>query len=140
VSNTTNLVVLVGHVGRDPEVRAFPDGTPVANFTLATESSWKDKQDQWQERTEWHRISAVGNIALRVERAVKKGTQVHVVGELRYQKWVDKETKEDRYAAEIRAHELVVGRGGIDSAKEHGGGDELASPAPAASKSKNANS
>ena len=126
VSKTTNFVVLMGYVGRDPELRAFPNSTPVANFTLATESSWKDQQDNWQSRTDWHRISAVGTNATLVESAVKKGTQLHIVGELRYSTWVDKKTGEERSAAEIRAHEIVIGRGGVEARK-----DDEPTPPPA---------
>lgn len=78
-----NKVILIGNVGKDPEIRQLPDGRAVANFSLATSESWKDKQSgQKQQRTEWHRLSAFGPLAEIIGKYVHKGSQIYVEGKL----------------------------------------------------------
>jgi len=109
-----NKVILVGNLGNDPEVRYMPSGSAVANITVATTRSWKDKQTgQQQEETEWHRVSFFGRLAEVVGEYLKKGSQVYIEGRLRTRKWQDKTTGADRYTTEIVANDMQMlgGRG-----------------------------
>ena len=109
-----NKVILVGHLGKDPEVRYSPNGGAVANITLATSESWKDKNSgEKQERTEWHRVVFFGRLAEIAGEYLKKGAQIYVEGRLQTRKWQDKEGK-DRYTTEIVAGEMQMlgGRSG----------------------------
>jgi single-strand DNA-binding protein len=103
-----NKVILVGNLGKDPEVRYMPSGSAVTNVTIATSESWKDKQtgDQ-QERTEWHNVVFFNRLAEIAGEYLKKGSQVYVEGSLRTRKWQDKEGK-DRYTTEIVANEMQM--------------------------------
>jgi single-strand DNA-binding protein len=109
-----NKVILVGNLGRDPEVRYMPSGNAVANVTLATTDSWKDKQTgEKQERTEWHNIVFYSRLAEIAGEYLKKGSQVYVEGRLQTRKWQDKNGN-DRYTTEIIANEMQMlgSRGG----------------------------
>lgn len=103
-----NKVILVGHLGKDPEVRYSPNGGAVANVTLATSESWKDKNTgEKQERTEWHRVVFFGRLAEIAGEYLKKGAQIYVEGRLQTRKWQDKEGK-DRYTTEVVAGEMQM--------------------------------
>lgn len=103
-----NKVILVGHLGRDPEVRYAPNGQAVANVTLATSESWKDKNTgDRQERTEWHRVVFFGRLAEIAGEYLKKGAQVYVEGRLQTRKWQDKDGM-DRYTTEIVANDMQM--------------------------------
>ena len=103
-----NVVMLVGNVGADPEVRYAPSGSAIANISLATSESWKDKQSgQMQERTEWHRIVFYNKLAEIVGQYVKKGTRVYVQGALKTRKWQD-QSGADRYTTEVIASEMQM--------------------------------
>lgn len=109
-----NKAILVGNLGRDPEVRYSPNGQAVANVTLATSESWKDKTSgEKQEKTEWHRVVFFGKLAEIAGEYLKKGSQAYIEGRLQTRKWQDKEGK-DRYTTEIVAAELQMlgSRGG----------------------------
>ena len=109
-----NKVILVGNLGKDPEVRYMPSGNAVANVTLATTDSWKDKQTgEKQERTEWHNIVFYSRLAEIAGEYLKKGSQVYVEGRLQTRKWQDK-SGTDRYTTEIIANEMQMlgSRGG----------------------------
>ncbi|BAZ95049.1 single-strand DNA binding protein [Thiohalobacter thiocyanaticus] len=109
-----NKVILVGNLGKDPEVRYMPSGGAVANVTLATSDQWKDKQTgEQRERTEWHNVVFYQRLAEIVGEYLKKGSQVYVEGSLRTRKWQDKNGN-DRYTTEIIASEMQMlgGRGG----------------------------
>lgn len=109
-----NKVILVGNLGRDPEVRYSPNGQAVANATLATSESWKDKTSgEKQERTEWHRVVFFGRLAEIAGEYLKKGAQIYVEGRLQTRKWQDKDGH-DRYTTEIVANEMQMlgSRGG----------------------------
>ncbi len=109
-----NKVILVGNLGRDPEVRYSPNGQAVANVTLATSESWKDKTSgEKQERTEWHRIVFFGRLAEIAGEYLKKGAQIYVEGRLQTRKWQDKDGH-DRYTTEIVANDMQMlgSRGG----------------------------
>ena len=103
-----NKVILIGNLGRDPEVRYSPNGQAVANVTIATSESWKDKNTgDKQERTEWHRIVFFGRLAEIAGEYLKKGSQVYVEGRLQTRKWQDKEGN-DLYTTEIVANEMQM--------------------------------
>ena len=96
-----NKVILVGNLGQDPEVRYMPNGSAVANFSVATSESWKDKQTgENRDRTEWHRVVVFGKLAEITGEYVKKGTQVYLEGQLQTRKWQD-QTGNDRYTTEV---------------------------------------
>ena len=103
-----NKVILVGNLGRDPEVRYSPNGQAVANVTIATSDSWKDKTSgEKQERTEWHRVVFFGRLAEIAGEYLKKGAQIYVEGRLQTRKWQDKDGN-DRYTTEIVAAEMQM--------------------------------
>jgi single-strand DNA-binding protein len=109
-----NKVILVGYLGKDPEIRYMPSGGGVANVTIATTESWKDKQTgEKQERTEWHRVVFFNRLAEIVGEYLKKGSQVYVEGRLQTRKWQDN-SGQDRYTTEIVASDMQMlgGRGG----------------------------
>src|SRR5215469_8505178 len=108
-----NKVILVGNLGADPETRAMPSGSTVANLRIATSESWRDKQSgEQQERTEWHRVALFGRLGEIAAEYLKKGSQVYIEGSLRTRKWQDKQGNE-RYSTEIVASEMQMlgGRG-----------------------------
>jgi single-strand DNA-binding protein len=109
-----NKAILVGNLGRDPEVRYSPNGQAVANVTLATSESWKDKTSgEKQEKTEWHRVVFFGRLAEIAGEYLKKGAQIYVEGRLQTRKWTDKDGH-DRYTTEIVANDMQMlgSRGG----------------------------
>jgi single-strand DNA-binding protein len=109
-----NKVILIGNLGADPETRAMPSGTTVANLRIATSESWRDKQSgEQQERTEWHRVALFGRLAEIAGEYLRKGSQVYIEGSLRTRKWQDKQGNE-RYSTEIIGNEMQMlgGRGG----------------------------
>jgi single-strand DNA-binding protein len=125
-----NKVILIGNLGADPETRAMPSGTTVANLRVATSESWRDKQTgEQQERTEWHRVALFGRLAEIAGEYLRKGSQVYIEGSLRTRKWQDKQGNE-RYSTEIVGNELQMlgGRGGAAGAPGAAG----AAGAPAA--------
>ncbi|HEV3182081.1 MAG TPA: single-stranded DNA-binding protein [Steroidobacteraceae bacterium] len=112
-----NKVILIGNLGADPETRAMPSGTTVANLRVATSESWRDKQTgEQQERTEWHRVALFGRLAEIAGEYLRKGSQVYIEGSLRTRKWQDKQGNE-RYSTEIVGNDLQMlgGRGGASA-------------------------
>lgn len=121
-----NKVILIGNLGRDPEMRYTPSGAAVASITLATSEVWKDKQTgENQERTEWHRIVFYQRLAEIVGEYLRKGSKIFVEGRLRTSKWQDKTTGQDRYTTEIIADnmQMLDSKGGNNML---GGGNNLA--------------
>jgi single-strand DNA-binding protein len=114
-----NKVILLGHLGKDPELKYTPQGTPVAKFSLATSDRYKDKEGNWQDRTEWHNITAWGRTAEIAGEYLKKGRQVYIEGALRTHSWDDKQTGQKKYMTEVVLNELVLLGGG----RSEGGGD-----------------
>jgi single-strand DNA-binding protein len=109
-----NKVILIGNLGADPETRAMPSGTTVANLRVATSESWRDKQTgEQQERTEWHRVALFGRLAEVAGEYLRKGSKVYIEGSLRTRKWTDKQGNE-RYSTEIVGNDMQMldGRGG----------------------------
>jgi len=123
-----NKVILIGNLGADPETRAMPSGTTVANLRVATSESWRDKQTgEQQERTEWHRVAFFGRLAEVAGEYLRKGSQVYIEGSLRTRKWQDKQGNE-RYSTEIIGNDLQMlgGRGGAGGSAAAGAGAESA--------------
>ena len=119
-----NKVILIGHLGADPESRAMPSGSSVANLRIATTESWRDKQSgEQQERTEWHRVALFGRLAEIASEYLRKGSQVYIEGSLRTRKWQDKQGNE-RYSTEIVGNEMQMlgGRGGGGAGAPGAGG------------------
>ena len=107
-SRGVNKVILVGNLGQDPEVRYMPSGGAVANFTLATSESWRDKQTgEMKEQTEWHRVVLFGKLAEVAGEYLRKGSQVYIEGQLRTRKWTD-QSGQDKYTTEVVVN--VAGR------------------------------
>lgn len=127
-----NKVILIGNLGADPETRAMPSGSSVANLRIATSESWRDKQTgEQQERTEWHRVALFGRLAEIAAEYLKKGSQVYIEGSLRTRKWQDKQGQE-RYSTEIIGDELQMlgGRGGGAAGAGAGGAAAAGAGAP----------
>lgn len=136
---SVNKVIIVGNLGRDPEVRTFPSGDRVANVTIATTETWKDKQTgERREATEWHRVVFRGGLAGIVEQYLRKGSQVYVEGSIRSRKYNDASGIE-KSITEIMANEMTMlgsrqGMGGPQGGSNDGGYDDGGydnSPAPA---------
>lgn len=128
---SVNKVILVGNLGRDPEVRYMPNGEAVCNFSIATTDNWKDKSGAKQERTEWHNIVMYRKLAEIAGEYLKKGRPVYVEGRLQTRKWQTKEGQ-DRYTTEIIADQMQMlgGRdGGGSNASYDGGGMDQSSGA-----------
>ena len=124
---SVNKVIIVGNLGKDPEMRAFPSGDQVANVTIATTDKWKDKQSgEMREATEWHSISFFAKLAEIAGQYLRKGSQVYVEGSLRTRKWTNKEGVE-QYTTEIRADQMQM-LGGRDGAEGGMGGGESQAP------------
>lgn len=122
---SVNKVILVGNLGRDPEMRTFPSGDPVANVNIATTDKWKDKQTgEAREHTEWHRVVFNGRLADIAGQYLRKGSQVYVEGTLRTRKWTDQSGIE-RYSTEIRADQMQMlgSRQGMGGPVDTGYGD-----------------
>lgn len=122
-----NKVILIGHLGRDAEVRYSPNGQAIANITLATSDSWKDKNTgERQERTEWHRVVFFGRLAEIAGEYLKKGMQIYVSGRLQTRKWQDKDGN-DRYTTEIVAADMQMlgSRSGAGAPEESPEGESV---------------
>ena len=134
---SVNKVILVGNLGRDPEMRTFPSGDQVANVTLATTDKWKDKQSgEPREHTEWHRLVFNGRLAEIAGQYLRKGSQIYVEGSIRTRKWQD-QSGQERYSTEVRVDQMQMlgsrqGMGGpSDGGGDDGGGYEAPRRAPA---------
>ena len=128
---SVNKVIIVGNLGRDPEMRTVPSGDQVANVTIATTDKWKDKQTgEMREATEWHRVVFNGRLAEIAGQYLRKGSQVYVEGSLRTRKWTDQNGVE-KYSTEIRADQMQMlgsrqgmGGGGQGGGQQGGGYDD----------------
>ncbi|MFT7692656.1 MAG: single-strand DNA-binding protein [Candidatus Latescibacterota bacterium] len=112
-----NKVILIGNLGGDPEVRFTPDGTAVANFSLATSESWKDRSGERQERTEWHRLVLWRQLAEIAKNYLRKGSKIYVEGKLQTRSW-DDQSGQKRYTTEVVVNEMEM----LDSREGGGGG------------------
>jgi single-strand DNA-binding protein len=135
---SVNKVILVGRLGQNPEVRYTPSGAAVANFSIATNESWMDKQGQKQEKTEWHRIVVWGKLAELCSKYLTKGRQAYVEGRLQTRQWQDKDGQ-TKYTTEVQAQTIQflggaqagadAGAGGQDYQSQAGGADYARSAA-----------
>ncbi|MBK7425003.1 MAG: single-stranded DNA-binding protein [Propionivibrio sp.] len=127
---SVNKVILVGNLGKDPEVRYMTNGDAVANVTIATSDSWKDKATgEKKESTEWHRVVFYRKLAEIVSQYLKKGSQVYIEGRIRTRKWQDKEGQE-RYTTEIEAEEMKMLGSRQNAASSSGGEAEYGGSMP----------
>jgi single-strand DNA-binding protein len=126
---SVNKVILIGNLGRDPETRYMPDGGAVTNVSIATTESWKDKNGEKQEKTEWHRVAFFGKLAEIAGEYLKKGSQVYVEGRLQTRKWQDKDGQ-DKYSTEIVADrmQMLGSRQGMGGGDRDAGGERDAGP------------
>ncbi|QEI08527.1 single-stranded DNA-binding protein [Pigmentiphaga aceris] len=132
---SVNKVIIVGNLGRDPEVRYTPDGAAICNVSIATTSNWKDKNTgEKKEETEWHRVVFYNRLAEIAGEYLKKGRSVYVEGRLKTRKWQDKDTGADRFSTDIVADQMQMlgGRegGGMGGGGGDGGYDEMSQAAP----------
>ena len=133
---SVNKVILIGNLGRDPEIRYLPSGDAIANLRVATTDTWKDKNGDKQEATEWHTVVFFGKQAEVCGQYLKKGSQIYVEGSLRTRKWQDKEGN-DRYSTEVRGDrmQMLGSRGGGGATADYeappaaAGGGSQAKPA-----------
>jgi len=134
---SVNKVILIGNLGRDPEIRYMPSGDPMANISLATTENWKDKNGEKQEKTEWHRVVMFGKVAEIAGEYLKKGSQAYFEGRVQTRKWTDKEGQ-DKYTTEIVADRMqMLGSRSGGSARpmpEEEGAAPAGKPAAAAQK------
>jgi len=112
-----NKVILLGNVGKDPEIRATPSGMVIAQLTLATADRQKDQTGNWVDKTEWHNLVCFGRTAEVVRDYVKKGKQLYIEGKIQTRSWDDKESGQKKYRTEIVVNDLALLGGG-----EGGGG------------------
>jgi single-strand DNA-binding protein len=105
---SVNKVILVGRLGKDPEIRSTPSGTSVAKFSLATDDRFTDKNGEKQERTEWHNIVAWGKLAEICGQYLRKGKLIYIEGSIRTDSWDDKETGVKKYRTEIIANQMQM--------------------------------
>ena len=119
---SVNKVILIGNLGKDPEVKFTPSGTPVAKLTIATNERYKDKDGQWQDRTEWHNVVLWQRLAEIAGEYLKKGGKVYIEGRLQTRSWEDKQTNQKRYMTEVVANDLVLLGGRGESGGDNGGG------------------
>jgi len=143
MAKSVNKVILIGNLGKDPEVKYTPSGTAVAKFSLATNERYKDKAGEFQERTEWHNIVAFQRLAEIAGEYLKKGRSVYVEGRIQTHSWDDKQSGQKKYMTEIIANDLVLlggrgeggegggGRGRPAAAAADAAGTESTAPAPA---------
>src|SRR5437868_3737311 len=135
MAKSVNKVILIGTLGKDPELKYTPQGTAVTKFSMATNESYKDKQSgEWKERTEWHNIVCWQRTAEVAAEYLKKGRKVYIEGRLTTRSWDDKETGQKKYMTEVVANDLVLlgdkgGSGGGSSSGDHEGGGRKSSGA-----------
>jgi len=108
MAKSVNKVILLGNVGKDPEIRSTPGGTMVANMTLATTDRQKDAQGNWQDKTEWHNLVAFSRTAEIIRDYVKKGSKLYVEGKIQTRSWDDKESGHKRYRTEIIINDISL--------------------------------
>lgn len=122
MAGSLNMVMLIGNLGADPEVRSTPSGAQVANFRIACTESWKDSSGQRQERTEWVTLVAWKGLADIAQKYLRKGSKVHIIGKLVTRSWDDKNGGGKRYATEVEVRELIMLDGRDNSGGGNGGG------------------
>jgi single-strand DNA-binding protein len=143
MAGSVNKVILVGNLGRDPEIRNAQDGTKIANFSIATSETWRDKATgERKDRTEWHRVVIFNDrLADVAQQYLKKGMKVFVEGQLQTRKWTDKESGQEKYTTEVVISrfkgdfQMLDSRGGGAGAEAHNGGESAGSTSRGSSSS-----
>ncbi|WP_022942772.1 single-stranded DNA-binding protein [Psychromonas hadalis] len=137
-NRSINKVILVGNLGKDPEMRYMPNGNAVANFSIATTESWKNKQTgEYENQTEWHNLTVFGKFGEMCGQYLKKGAKVYVEGKIKTEKWQDKTSGQDRYSTKVIVSELQMldarndGQGGQPFQSQGQGSQQPQSNAPA---------
>ena len=134
MAGSVNKVILIGHLGADPEMRQTTSGVPIARLRIATTETWNDRATgQKQERTEWHTVIAYDKLAGICERYLAKGRQVYIEGSLQTRSWDDKETGQKRYVTEIKARDMKMLGTRPEGVAATGAGAGAAAEEPAAS-------
>lgn len=128
MAKSLNKVMLIGNLGKDPDVKALPSGNPVVNFSLATSNQWKDKNGDKKEQTEWHSLVAYDRVAEIIRDYAQKGSKLYIEGRLATRSWEDRNTGQKMYRTEIIVEQVVLLSGGQDRR-----GDNAPAPAGAAS-------
>jgi single-strand DNA-binding protein len=132
MAGSVNKVILVGRLGKDPELRSIPSGTSVAKFSLATDDRFTDKAGEKQERTEWHNVVVWGKLAEICGQYLRKGKLVYIEGSIRTDSWDDKETGVKKYRTEIIANTMqMLEKKGDDEGGGYSGGGGYRKAAPA---------
>jgi single-strand DNA-binding protein len=121
MAKSVNKVILLGNVGKDPEIRSTGGGTMVANFTLATSDRFQDAQGNWQDKTEWHNLVAFKRTAEIVRDYVKKGSKLYIEGKIQTRSWDDKESGQKKYRTEILVNDMSLLSGRDDGGSGGGG-------------------
>jgi single-strand DNA-binding protein len=136
MGKSVNKVILLGLVGKDPEVKVLANGTVIANLSLATSERYKDKAGEWAEKTEWHNLVAFARTAEVIRDYVKKGNKLYVEGKLQTSSWDDKETSKKVYRTEVSVFDvtLLTSKGESENGSSNGASNDSA-PAPAAARS-----
>jgi single-strand DNA-binding protein len=127
MARSVNKVTLIGHLGKDPELKYTPNNVPVATFSVATTERFKDRDGNWQDRTEWHNIVAWQRTAEIAHEYLKKGRQVYIEGRLQTRSWDDKNTGEKKYRTEVVVTDMVL----LGGARETEGAPSRSRPAAA---------
>ncbi|MGE3145050.1 MAG: single-stranded DNA-binding protein [Pseudorhodoplanes sp.] len=141
MAGSVNKVILIGNLGKDPEIRRTQDGRPIANLSVATSESWRDKATgERKEKTEWHRVVIFNEGLCKIaEQYLKKGSKVYLEGALQTRKWTDKDGNE-KYSTEVVLQgfnsqlTMLDGRGGAGGGASEFGGNDFGSPGPTASR------
>jgi single-strand DNA-binding protein len=137
MAKSVNKVILLGNVGKDPEIRSTGGGTMVANLTLATSDRFQDAQGNWQDKTEWHNLVAFKRTAEIIRDYVKKGSKLYIEGKIQTRSWDDKETGAKRYRTEIIVNDLSLlsgreeGSGGYSRTNQQASSASMDQRAPA---------
>jgi single-strand DNA-binding protein len=108
MSKSVNKVILVGNLGKDPDIKYTPSGVPVAKITIATNERYKQKNGEWQERAEWHNVVLWQRLAEITGEYLTKGSKVYIEGRLQTRSWDDKQTNQKKYVTEVVANDLVL--------------------------------
>ena len=108
MAKSVNKAILLGNVGKDPEIRTLPSGVKVATLTVATSDRYKDKSGEWKEQTEWHTAVAYARVAEVVEKYVTKGNKLYIEGKIVTRSWEDTRSGEKKYQTEIKIEDLVL--------------------------------
>jgi single-strand DNA-binding protein len=125
MAKSINKVILVGNVGKDPEVKYTPSGVALAKFSIATNERFKDKSGEWQDRTEWHNVLAWQQLAEIVGEYVHQGAKLYIEGKLQTSNWEDRNSGEKKFRTEIVARDIVLlGSRGAGVDEDQGGGED----------------